>query len=142
MDIKDSSVFSDKIRMVFLQLPLIKKEVDECENDFDCWIYILKHMETFSRLPWAAQNSVFERLSQIADISAMSREDRLKYDESIKKYRDTLCVLEGALSKGREQGLAEGYAKAQRDNRKVSLSIKGYEYGLSQDKGGYRLVRR
>lgn len=58
-------------------------------------------MEVLNRLPWEAQNSVFERLAKIADISAMSKADREKYDESIKKYRDTLCVMEGTFEKGR-----------------------------------------
>ena len=55
-----------------------------------------------------AQNSVFERLAQIADISALTKEERNKYDESIKQYRDALSVYEGARMDGREEGRAEG----------------------------------
>ena len=29
-----------------------EKGVDECENDFDRWIYVLKNMETIKRLPY------------------------------------------------------------------------------------------
>ena len=72
-------------------------------------------MEALNRLPWAAKNSVFERLSQIADISSLSKEERLKYDEGIRKYRDTLCVMDGAylkgIAEGREKGIAEGMEK-------------------------------
>ena len=81
------------------------KEASECDNDFDRWIYVLKNMEALNRLPWAAKNSLFERLSQIADISALSKEERLKYDEGIRKYRDTLCVMEGQYAKGMEKGI-------------------------------------
>ena len=45
---------------------------EACENDFDRWIYVLKNMETFNRLPWMAKDSVFHRLSEIADVSAMT----------------------------------------------------------------------
>ena len=72
-------------------------------------------MEALNRLPWAAKNSVFARLSQIADISSLSKEERLKYDEGIRKYRDTLCVMDGAylkgIAEGREKGIAEGMEK-------------------------------
>ena len=89
--------------------------MDECENDFDRWIYVLKNMETIKRLPWAAQNSVFQKLAEIADVSSLTKEERLHYDEALRKYRDTLCVLEGAeqrgLKRGREEGLAKGLAK-------------------------------
>ena len=51
---------------------------------------------------------------QIADLSSQSKEERMKYDESIKQYRDALNVIEGALqegeAKGRAAGLQEGRA--------------------------------
>ena len=100
---------------MYLQLPLFEKGVDECEHDFDRWIYVLKNMDTIKRLPWAAQNSVFQKLAEIADVSSLTKEERLHYDEALRKYRDTLCVLEGAeqrgLKRGREEGLAKGLAK-------------------------------
>ena len=72
----------------------------------------VKIMEALNRWPWAAKNSVFARLSQIADICSLSKEERLKYDEGIRKYRDTLCVMDGAylkgIAEGREKGIAEG----------------------------------
>ena len=115
MNRKSKEIFSDKLRLVYLQLPLFEKGVDECENDFDRWIYVLKNMETIKRLPWAAQNSVFQKLAEIADVSSLTKEERLHYDEALRKYRDTLCVLESAeqrgLKKGREEGLAKGRAE-------------------------------
>ena len=119
MNKKSKEIFSDKLRLVYLQLPLFEKGVDECENDFDRWIYVLKNMETIKRLPWAAQNSVFQKLAEIADVSSLTKEERLYYDVALRKYRDTLCVLESAeqrgvkrgLAKGREEGRAEGLAK-------------------------------
>ncbi len=79
------------------------------------WIYVLKNMDTLTRLPWAAKSAVFRRLEQIADVASLSKHDRMKYDEGLRKYRDTLSVLEGArrdgLDEGRERGLAEGRAE-------------------------------
>jgi hypothetical protein len=62
MDMKHKTLFSDKVRQIYLQLPLFKKEPDECENVFDRFIYVLKHMDILERMPWAAQNSVFQKL--------------------------------------------------------------------------------
>ncbi len=114
-DMKTKEQFSDDMRMIYLQLPYFVKDADDCENDFERWIYVLKNMEVLNRLPWVAQNSVFEHLAKIADISAMSKADRLKYDESIKKFRDTINVMEGSFEKGMAQGKVEernGIAKA------------------------------
>ena len=54
------------------------------------------------------QESVFKKLEQIVDIASMSKADRIKYDESIKKYRDTLAVMSGQWLEGKAEGLQEG----------------------------------
>ena len=58
-------------------------------------------METLNRLPWAAQSAVFQKLESIADVSGMTRAERLQYDEALKKYRDTISVFEGVRLEGR-----------------------------------------
>ena len=126
MNKKSKEIFSDKLRLVYLQLPLFEKGVDECENDFDRWIYVLKNMETIKRLPWAAQNSVFQKLAEIADVSSLTKEERLYYDVALRKYRDTLCVLESAElrgeKRGEERGLAKGLAKGRAEGRAEGLA--------------------
>ena len=94
-----------------MQLPLFNKDADECENEFERWIFVLKNMETLTRLPWAAQNVVFKKLEDIADVAALSRQERMKYDEGLRKYRDTISVLQGAREDGYAEAYAEGYAK-------------------------------
>ena len=131
MDKKSKAEFSDKIRLVYLQLPLFQKEAEACENDFDRWIYVLKNMETFNRLPWMAKDSVFHRLSEIADVSAMTKEERQKYDYAIRKYRDNLCMYEGALQRGRAEERTKMALKMKADGMPLDLIIK-YS-GLSAD---------
>ena len=100
-------------------------------------------MEALNRWPWAAKNSVFERLSQIADISSLSKEERLKYDEGIRKYRDTLCVMDGAylkgiaegMEKGMEKGIAEGVLQTARNLKNLGFNISDIQKatGLSEE---------
>ncbi len=40
---------SNKLRFIYLALPLFKKEPAECESDFDKWIYDLTHVEALSK---------------------------------------------------------------------------------------------
>lgn len=49
------------------------------------------------------------KIEDIKDISALSKEDRIRYDESIKVYRDRLVVMEYARQKGFEEGFKEGF---------------------------------
>ena len=126
MDMETRKVFSTDLRMIFLQLPMFKKKPEECDNDFDRWIYVLKNMEALTRLPWAVNKSVFERIAEIADISALSKEERIKYEKAIKQYRDTLCVMEGAEQKGERKGERKGEQRA-----RAEISKKLFERGMA-----------
>ena len=90
------------------------KEADECENQVERWIYLLKNMETLNRLPWAAQSAVFQKLESIADVGGMTRAERLQYDEALKKYRDTISVFEGVRLEGRKEGNEEGRVEGEK----------------------------
>ena len=118
--------FSDKLRMIYLQLPLFTKEADECENQVERWIYLLKNMETLNRLPWAAQSAVFQKLESIADVGGMTRAERLQYDEALKKYRDTISVFEGVRLEGRMEGRVEGSLK-----EKIAIASNLRSMGMS-----------
>ena len=89
---------SDKMRLIFLQLPCFQKTEVECENDFERWIYKLQ------RMPFKLRKAVFQRLEDIVDIASLSKEDRIKYDESIKVYRDNLVTEAYAREQGRVLG--------------------------------------
>ncbi len=115
-DLQQGGLFSDKLRLIYLQMPCFNKEADECESHFERWIYILKNMEILERMPWAAQNAVFQRLADVAEVSKLSVEDRLKYDHALKRYRDTLNTIEGAKETGRAEGRAEGAEETKREN--------------------------
>lgn len=105
-------------------MPCFKKETDECENQFDRWIYILKNMEILERMPWAAQNAVFQRLAEVAEVSKLSKEDRIKYDHALKRYRDTLNTINGAEEKGRAEGRIDVAKKLKADGMTIELIAK------------------
>ena len=111
MDMKRRTLFSDKVRLVYLQLPYFTKEAEECVNVFERIIYVLKNMDILQRMPWAAQDSVFKRLSEIAEVASLSKEERNQYDESLRHYRDTIIVMEGQYQEGEKKGRAEGRAE-------------------------------
>ncbi len=108
LDRETHETFSDKLRFIFIELPCFNKAEDECENDFERWIYVLKNMEILDRMPFTAYKAAFEKLEKITDIAALSKEDRMKYDESIKVYRDIKATLAYSKEEGRKEGRAEG----------------------------------
>ena len=73
------------------------------------------------------QSAVFRKLESIADVGSMSRAERLKYDEALKKYRDTISVLEGARMEGYKEGLEIGYKE---DTIAIARKMKAYGFAL------------
>lgn len=79
----------------------------------------MESKQILQRMPWMALDAVFKKLSEIAEVGSLDREERLRYDESLRHYRDTIVVMEGqfmegerkGLEKGRAEGLAEGRAE-------------------------------
>jgi len=126
-DKETQTLFSDKMRFIFLELPSFTKEENECESNFERWLYILKNMETLKRMPFKAKSSLFKKLEEIVDIASLSKEERMKYDESIKRYRDTMAVMEGnmeeGIAKGMAKGRAEGRAEVARNLKSIGIPI-------------------
>ena len=102
----------------------------------------MKNMEILQRMPWLAKDSVFRKLADIAEVASMSKEERIKYDESLKHYRDTIIVLEGQFEKGREEGEKKGREEGEKKGREEGEK-KGREEGLAEgEKKGIRDTAR
>ena len=126
-DRETGELFSDKFREIFIALPLFNKNEEECETNFERWIYILNNMETLKRLPFKARKAVFEKLEEIADVASMSPKERELYDNSVKVYRDYLVTMDAAEKEGIKKGMEEGLKEGMKEGLK-----KGLEEGLKK----------
>ena len=107
------TIFSDKLRFIYLSLPFFDKSEEECETGFEKWIYVLKYMEVLERLPFTAQKKIFDHLAKLADVRCLSSEEQEKYDESIKAVDDYYSGLYGSYVEGEEKGIAKGRAEGE-----------------------------
>ncbi len=58
-------------------------------------------MSILDKIPSLVGNELFQKLAAIEDITALSKEDREKYDESIKVMRDNIAAYKGAIIEGK-----------------------------------------
>ena len=117
------SMFSDKLRFIYLSLPFFDKSEEECETGFEKWIYVLKYMEVLERLPFTAQKKIFDHLAKLADVRCLSSEEQEKYDESIKAVDDYYSGLYGSYVEVEKKGIAKGMAKEKIDTAYRLLSM-------------------
>ncbi len=109
INIRTRKVFSDKLRMTFLKIPLMDKTPDECRDILDKWIYIMKNMETMETMPKVfMRDPVFKRLGEVAKVAALNPKDKKAYDRSLKIYRDNYAIAETERAQGKKEGLEEG----------------------------------
>ena len=126
MDMKHRTLFSDKVRLIYLQLPYFTKEADECENVFERIIYVLKHMDRdFKKLHlnWCVEQKWTEK--NFKDNTTVQIY-LMKHPEMKEKTIKEICLAAGGeklydniKSRYRKHALIFPYqeAKLNKDNR-------------------------
>ena len=81
-------------------------------------------MDILERMPWLAKDAVFQRLASIAEVAALSKEERWQYEESLRKYRDTISVMEGQYQEGLEKRRTEERTIAKQEKLETARKLK------------------
>jgi predicted transposase/invertase (TIGR01784 family) len=122
MDMETGELFATEVRLIYLQLPLFKKkELEECETNFEKWIFVLKHMDILERLPFPLQGEIFKKLAKITDVTSLSKEERREYDRAMREYWNTALVINSAKLDGHDEGFVEGREEG-REERNLELA--------------------
>ncbi len=87
-------------------------------------------METFEKMPFMAQKSVFERLAKVCEVAKMNMDQKRDYDASLMAYLDAKAQLyyyengaRLAAEEAMEKGLAKGIEKGMEETtRKFVLA--------------------
>ncbi|MBE6301909.1 MAG: hypothetical protein E7085_08690, partial [Parabacteroides distasonis] len=111
-DRETGRMVNSKMRHIYLSLPYFTKREEECETDFDRWMYLLKNMDSFEKIPEYAPKSVFGKILEVADVASLNEEERWEYDQALKHYRDYNNTLHTSYRQGKEEGKVEGKSEA------------------------------
>ena len=97
---QDCQVFYEKLKFIYLELPKFKKTINELNDHFDKWLFLLKHLPELEEPPLPLQENVFMQLFEVARITNFSPIEREAYENSLKYYRDMNGVIETAREEG------------------------------------------
>ena len=120
-DIQNGKIFYDKLTFIYLEMPKFNKNINELENRFDKWMFVLKNLNKLDRIPDGLRETIFEKVFKAAEIAKFSKSEHERYEDSLKYYRDLKNSLDTAKEEGREEGRAEG---EQIGMQKVALNAK------------------
>ena len=69
------------------------------------------------------KSQLIKKLNTVAALASQSRDERAKYDESLKILRDRLSEIAYAEKRGKEEGKAEGKAEMARNLKAMGVPI-------------------
>ncbi len=98
-------VVNAHFRQIYLQFPFFTKELHECCTLFEKWLYTLKHMENWDRMPEALREQVFKRLEELAKVANLSEDNRVAYDKALDYYYIAETVRHDEYVKAVEKGM-------------------------------------
>ncbi|MCI6045034.1 MAG: hypothetical protein MR732_00005, partial [Alistipes sp.] len=128
-------VADQTISVIFVEMTLFTKTLEECVTEFDRLFYIFKNSEGFQRIPeWIEEaGGISRRLAKACEVAAFDKEKKLKYEIDKMNEWDILAQREFAERKGFEAGYADGEAKGIADGMAKGMA-KGMADGLAKGK--------
>ena len=131
-------VANQTISIIFVEMTLFTKTLEECVTEFDRLFYIFKNSEGFQRIPeWIEEaGGISRRLAEACEVAAFDKEKRLKYEIDKMNEWDIQAQKEYAVRKGLEEGLQKGMQKGMqkgREETRLSIARKLFEAGTPVD---------
>lgn len=100
-------VFYDKLMYIYLEMPNFNKKEEALQTNFDKWMYVLQQLPNLQNRPQALQDRVFQKLFETAEIAKFTPDEKSKYEESLKYYRDLKNVVDTSFDEGKAEGKME-----------------------------------
>ena len=126
-------VADQTISIIFVEMALFTKTLEECVTEFDRMFYIFMNSGGFLKIPeWIEETGgISRRLAEACEVAAFDKKKKLKYKIDKMNEWDILAQREFAERKGFEAGYADGEAKGLADGTAEGLA-KGKAEGLAE----------
>ena len=135
-------VADQTISVIFVEMALFTKTLEECVTEFDRLFYIFKNSDGFQRIPeWIEEaGGISRRLAEACEVAAFDKEKKLKYEIDKMNEWDIQAQKEYAVRKGLEEGLQKGLREGReegleqgREETRLSIARKLFEAGTPVD---------
>ena len=135
-------VADQTISVIFVEMALFTKTLEECVTEFDRLFYIFRNSGGFQRIPeWIEEaGGISRRLAEACEVAAFDKEKKLKYEIDKMNEWDIQAQKEYAVRKGLEEGLQKGLREGReegleqgREETRLSIARKLFEAGTPVD---------
>ena len=98
---QNGKTFYDKLTYIYLEMPNFKQKESDLESRLDKWLYFIKHLEDFQRIPEIFQDEVFTEAFEKAELAKFNLTELDNYENSLKSYRDLKGMIDTAFDEGK-----------------------------------------
>lgn len=89
---QDGDLFYDKLHFKFVQMPLFTKTEKELETHFDKWLFFLKNLASFEKIPKILKEPIFVKAFKIAEVANLTVSQYEEYERSMLEYYDITAL--------------------------------------------------
>lgn len=135
-DVESGIEFSDRMRMLFIQLPQIPSTWEACKTPYEKILFLMKNIHTMDKKSKPYESGEFSDLFDASEIGSLAAEDVVRYSESYAKLeadrRAIAYAAECAGNKRFEEGLEQGMQQGKKEE-KIQIARKLLAKGMSRD---------
>jgi predicted transposase/invertase (TIGR01784 family) len=73
----------------------------------DKWLYFIKYLEDFQKIPEIFSDEVFSQAFEKAELAKFGQAELANYENSLKIYRDLKGIIDTAFDEGKLEGKLE-----------------------------------
>ncbi|TAH29775.1 MAG: Rpn family recombination-promoting nuclease/putative transposase [Cytophagales bacterium] len=125
-DVNDNSIFYEKLRFIYVEMPNFNKKVKELKTHYEKWLYLLKNLSNLAEIPQSFKEEIFMKVFDTANEAKLTSQDRLAYQKSLQDYRDLHNSLKTSFQDGKLEGKIEGKIEKSKQVA-INLIEKGFD---------------
>ncbi len=115
VDIYTQEIMYDKLNMVYLEIPKLKKTKKELSNHLEWWIYTFQNLHTMHTIPIELQDDVIKSAFEKAEFASMPKSQQENYHKNLKVYRDLVNSFDFAIKSGHKEGKKAGMKEGKKE---------------------------
>jgi predicted transposase/invertase (TIGR01784 family) len=100
--------FYNKLGYIFVELPNFNIEEKDIKTDLERWLFVLRNLGKFTKIPVILRKKIFQKLFQIAEVANLNKEEYIMYEKDIMDKWTEYSVLKTAEERGLERGMEKG----------------------------------
>ena len=127
MDIDTKKVMYDKLNMIYVEIPKLKKKKEELNSHLEWWLYVFQNLNRLQDIPKSLRGDIIEKAFEKAEFINLPKVEQDKYHKNLKVYRDLFNSFDTADKEGHKRGKKEGKIEGKKEGKIEGEKLKSIE---------------